>query len=445
VVAALVPDGAGGFRRYPGTVSADGSYSIPNVPSGTYLLELVEGAGVVRYVETASSTVDLGYDVLGRDDLAPATLLTEVTLNLSGLEPWGAGHEIQLASAGADLWDVPPTSGIGLDQVSGTVLEAWNGPAVGTPLNLLVATDLLYVSQHPSYTATDAALNAYAYWRAASAAVASGTAISDGTPATIDAALAPVTRTSTLAVDWRVTQFEALLAGMGPSAAPLPANPHELTVEAGAYAQLDPAPEGRGGTPETFRMVRGGGTADVTLTAPVVYGQFLDEALWSEWRSASFTATVSYTAAGATVPYAARASIGRREPMLPAPPAPIVPAVRPVQSPLVGGSPALGAIAPTGLTPVISWSPPAGSVPTSYRVTIHRLGNDLGATRSTPVASWLVAGTSVQVPSGVLQAGGEYYAEIAAQLRDAERFDVAPERAPRSRSHATTLTSPFSP
>jgi hypothetical protein len=119
--------------------------------------------------------------------------------------------------------------------------------------------------------------------------------------------------------------------------------------------------------------------------------------------------------------------------------------VGPVQSPLVGGSPALGAIAPTGLTPVISWSPPAGSVPTSYRVTIHRLGNDLGATRSTPVASWLVAGTSVQVPSGVLQAGGEYYAEIAAQLRDAERFDVAPERAPRSRSHATTLTSPFSP
>ncbi|HSN91448.1 MAG TPA: hypothetical protein VLS93_09485 [Anaeromyxobacteraceae bacterium] len=445
-VAALVPDGAGGFRRYAGAFSADGSCSIPNVPAGTYLLELVEGAGLVRYVETSSSVVDLGYDVLGRQDLAPATLPTLVTFNLSGLEPWGAGHEIQLASAGADLWDFPPAGGIALGQVSGTVLEDWSAPAVGRPLGLLAATDILYVAQNPSYTATEG-VQAYAYWRAAAAAPVSGVALSNGMPATIAAALAPVTRTSTVSVDWRVTEFEALLAGMGPSATPLPASPHELTVEAGAYYQLDPWPEGRGGTPETFRMVRGTATPDVVVTTSIVYGQYAEENLWSEWRSVAFTATVLYTAPGATTPLEARASIGRREPMLPAPPTPIVPAVGTVRSPLVAGSPALGTIPPTGLTPLVSWTAPLAGSPTSYRVTVHRLANDVGATRSAPVATWLVPGTSlgVRIPSGVLQAGGQYYLEIVAQVRAAEAFDVAPVRTPRSVSHATTLTAPFSP
>jgi hypothetical protein len=444
-VAALVPDGAGGFRRYPGIFQADGSYAIPGVPAGTYLLELVEGSGLVRHVETSASTVDLGYDRLGRSDLAPATLATPVTFELSGLEPWGAGHEIQIASAGADLWDFPPVTGIALDQVSGTVVEDWRTPVVGQPLNLLDPADLLYVAQLPSYTATEG-VEAYAYWRAATAAAVPGIAMTDGTPATIDALLAPVTRTSTLAVDWRVTRFEALLGGMGPAAVPATDRPpHELTVEAAPYFQLDPWPEGRGGTPESFRMVRGAATPDVVVTTPIVYGQYADETLWSEWRSATFAATVSYTAAGATTAYEARALVGRREPMLPAPPTPIVPAVGTVEAPLVAGSPALGVIPATGEAPLVSWSPPLAGTPTSTRVTLHRLGvGASGETTSTPVATWLVAGTSVQVPSGLLEPGREYYLEIAPQVRAGERFDVAPLRAPRAASHATTLTSPFS-
>ncbi len=73
-LAALVPDGSGGFTTIAGVGSSDGTATIADVPQGTYYLavpayNLVSPAkGTVAYYVTASDTFDLSIDTLGSPD-----------------------------------------------------------------------------------------------------------------------------------------------------------------------------------------------------------------------------------------------------------------------------------------------------------------------------------------------------------------------------------------
>jgi hypothetical protein len=126
-----------------------------------------------------------------------------------------------------------------------------------------------------------------------------------------------------------------------------------------------------------------------------------------------------------------------------------VPAVGPVQSPRIGSQDALGpgTITLAGLTPIVSWSAPTIGPPTRYEVRLHWLDGATGATVAKPVAAFQVAGTSlqIQVPADILELGKTYFGEIIAYRNGEDRFDVAPLRATQVFSHATTLTSPFTP
>jgi hypothetical protein len=434
------PAAGGSWAEIPGTFSGDGSFSIPNVPTGPYQLVLVDGRGVTHVVETSSSDVDLGYDVLGRSDATLATSPTLVTFDLTGLTPWLAEDEVEATAFDVDVFDVPVAGADVLSgQTTGGAIEDWGTSSVGRALNLLAGTDVLHLHQLSTETATDG-VNAFAYQRA------TVTAAHVGQPTTLTAALAPTIDSGTVTVSWDPEAFEALLAALGPSPAPVP-NPHRLLVEVSPYASLSAAPIAAYGTPQLFRMVRAHGGPDVLAPislAPITYGRFLDVQLASDWRRAEFAATVSYAVSGAS-PLDVVASVGRRDRMSPAPPTPIVPAVGPVQSPLVAGASALGTIPAPGVTPTVSWSAPAIGTPTRYEVRLHRLEAPAGATVASLVAAWQLTGTSLTVPADLLQPGATYFAEITAYLVADERFDVAPLRRVQVFSHATTLTSPFTP
>ncbi len=443
IVEAIGPD----LTRYPGTFSPSGSFSIPNVPPGPYTLAFTDGAGVTHFIQTSSSTVDLGYDVLGREATA-ATAPTPVTISVSALSSWIESDAVQITAPDVDLWNAPISgTEIIAGEVGGTVVEDWSASSIGRALNLLAATDVVWMHQLSTSTVT-ADLIAYAYQAATrSAATAVVPDMANGAAASLSATLAPTTQTGNLLIDWRTTQFEALLSSMGPSAQPA-ANPHALVVRTLPYALSSPAPVATG-TPELFRLLQPAGTADAnlsTLDPPIVYGRFLDPALWSEWRDASFTARVSYTAPGAATPMDALARISRREPMLPAPPIQIVPEVGTVQAPLVNGANALGTLGAVGPTPTIVWSAPLVGAPTSYRVTLRELFVGAGSASATRVvATFSTSSSSLTVPAGVLVAGRTYFAEIAAQVRSQEQFDTAPNRVNTAGSDATTLTATFTP
>lgn len=446
-VRALAPDGQGGRVAYAGAFTAPGAFSIPAVPAGPYLLELVDGAGFRTLVDTSAAAVDLGYDAAGRADLARAGLATPVTLSLSGLAPWSAGDELQLTAAGADAWHVlAPSPAPAAGDVAAAFTEDWHAPVAGGPLGLLAAADTLYVHQLAS--SVDAA-SGLGFGAAAAWASFTGVAVADGAGASVGLGLGAPTSTAALpAGTWALSAFEAELPSVNP-AATTGATPHALTVAASPHPLGAPGPAARG-APVLLRVRAplAGAGPDPTLGA-LSYGRFLDAA-WSEWLGVELAASVAYTAPGAASASAEAASIGWRVPASPAPTPPWAPAVTPVRAPQLtpaGGAPAslFADLTGVGATPTLSWTAPATGAPTSYAVELFRLDAAGGATVRTPVATWLTAATSVALPPGLLAAGSTYYARITARAVAGDAFATAPLRRQEAAAWAQVLTGTFAP
>ncbi|MBI5071162.1 MAG: hypothetical protein HZB56_23340 [Deltaproteobacteria bacterium] len=442
-VEAWVSDGLGGLRRITGTLAADGSYAIPLVPVGSYLLVVVDGAGAVRAVQTSSSAVDLGWDVLGRQSALPAATATPVDLPLTGLDAWDqAGDEVQLTSASADL-QLTALQGAALaaGATAGTASLDWS-TAVPGGLPLLATGDLVWV--HRLGGRSTGGATPVAYRVATQALSRSDVALTDGQAATVafDLTAAAVAQTGSLSVDWDTPAFEALLAAMGPSAA---ATGHTLRVAAGAHALAAPAPLSRLGYPDLLRIDLSAGAARVTPASALAYGQFLGTP-WLEWRSATFAARVDYLAAGATTPLAEQVSAGSRDAMSALPTGAIAPTLSPVQAIAVGGASAATPQTGVGLAPVLTWQAPATGAPTRYRVELFQLV-PAGATGTgrLAVASFTTGEAGLALPPGLLAAGATYYARVTAQAVAGDGFAAAPLRQSALGAWAGALTATFAP
>jgi hypothetical protein len=438
-----IADGAGGWVTYgTGVAFVNGSFSISGVPIGaSYVVEYVLPDGVRAYADAASTSLDLGYDVLGRrtPPLATPAADTLVTLTLDG--PWtGSGDEVQMASSNADLWDVLLPSAPIVAGSPATFVENWRvSQSAGLPLHLLAAGDTLWLHQ----LAIPAPAPATSYLTAVAATSMTGIALVDGSPAAVGGTLLATTRTGTAAVDWDLPAFESCLPDMLPAGATATSSGHLLVVAASPYALASPAPPPTAGSPELLVVSAATGSVAIGSTLALgnlAYGQFLP-AWWLEWRRAAFAARVDYLAPGLDpltgTPFTETASVVRADPMSPAPPSPIVPAVSPVRSPAIATS--------AGQT-TISWTAPA--LPTSppapaYRVEVFWL-RAVGATSvSSPVLRYLTSSTQVVIPAGVLTSGSSYYARITAELPGAA--GSAPFRRATAQSTASALTGVFVP
>jgi hypothetical protein len=100
-VAALVPQADGTFQKLTGTGSSDGTFAIPNVPSGYYWLRISPDATYW----TSTSNFDFGGNIVGpkKFSVTPGVQRTTIDLSVSGLDPWATG----------DLLDFVPNSPLG--------------------------------------------------------------------------------------------------------------------------------------------------------------------------------------------------------------------------------------------------------------------------------------------------------------------------------------------
>jgi hypothetical protein len=470
VTGAWLPPSEGTFTA-PATPTDLGVFTIPVVPSRPYVLELVDGKGVRHFVDaTAAVGLDLGYDVQGRRSAVAASGATPVTLSLSGLAPWNAADQLQVTSSNAGVWDVlVPSPAIADLATSADVIENWGAAnAVAGPLNLLAydaldpaKNDLLYV--HQLAVRSDAA-SGLSYQAASTGGSIAQVNLADLTPVTLPST--PPLALTALNLDplltpapgalagglWSLSAFEAYLPRMSSPAAT--GGVHALTVGASAAPVLTPAPVPRGNPTLLALRLPQGATPDPTL-GTLYYGQFLDPALWIEWRGLELSGLVSYTAPvlPAPAPLAVAVSMGRREAMLPAPTSALAPTLTPVEAPTItAGTPAtpqnaLGAaaLAGTGTTPTFAWSPPIVGAPTRYTVDVYRLEAPAGATTATLVATWVTTGTRFSLPPGVLAAGSTYFARITAWSIPGDNPGAAPFRAVTASAWAGALTRPFSP
>jgi hypothetical protein len=426
------------IRTTDGTVlsstrfDTNGGFKFDNVPGGLYVLELVNAAGVHRFFESEADSVDLGWDVLGREDQTYPGAPTSTTFVLSGLRPATAGDVVELTASGADVWTpliFPGELGIGVTTAS--VSFSWDESDL--PLIDGSRGDRAWVHQLSAGTDPSSGLP---YLAATAAAALPGTfAVPEGVNGTESVTLQPISQTATLSADWKLSAFETAVQDWP---AGTTVEQHQLLIEALPF-QVDRGPEPLSGFPDLLLVGAMPGTPDRSLSIP--YGRFpgsgYAERLGGvmvgrtdyDWNGGIFYRTVLRTVAPLET--------GRRT---------VTPGVTPARGPTVGGKDATRILTGVGLTPTLSWTAPRTGSVSRTAVDVFEISSAGGFT-STEVASFEVLGTSLQIPAGLLRNGATYAVTLVAfsEPEYDPRHALAPYRRQGTQSYVSTGLAPFTP
>jgi hypothetical protein len=441
-VAALVGGftGGDGYLRVPGTLNADGTFSIPNLPVGRYLLEVVTG-GVPSWTEASADGVTLTYVTAARPDAVHATSATPVTLDITNLDPWNRwnGYVADIFEVYGLSSDVNGRLGGGAFP-AGTTNSQWTGDwtALASLSNGLPDASkgdaVVFYQGHTSAIGSGAS-QAYVR-RATKGFTTSSLTIQNGVASSLSVPLQPLATTASLTVDLRASQYAALAPSVSPLAVP---------GSVGADIFLTP----RLAYPGTAQQVLGrplwlNAPASIpdTVYASIPYSQFLG-AGFPEVIQTGESYTVLVTAPSATVAADVGPMVGASIPNASPYTDVFAPVVGPVQAPLLNGQSAFSSRTGVGLHPQLSWSAPALGSPSSYGIAIREVGSDgAGNTVLTNVLSAKVFSTSFVVPSGRLAAGKTYLAVITANQAtwDVVDADLWEQGAPQYWADCVTAT-----
>jgi hypothetical protein len=398
-IQALVSAG-GGWTSYPGKGQADGTFVIPGVPQGPYVLHL-RAADLVtpyeRYVYTSDRVLALGYDAGGRPDAASATPSAWLQADLQNLDPWVSGDVVgttgdllewqSFDSGGLTLGPFPSS---GATTVAGQV--TWAGGLVDGSKG-----DVLHVTQLSLRTAAGGAYSVLSRLGSFT-----GVQMSDGSFTHVDGALTAPPLTGSIAVDLRASQFAAL----GPAIHPTTT---VANVDLGVYTFPGAGMTGRmsGGANADLLRIHAG-AADVsfgTLQYPHPF-----PAAWAEYVAVEVSANLSIDLPGTSQPFLTGAVLLLVTTVAKATSGPIVPLLGPVQDPRVDGQSALAPLTGISTTPTLSWKAPAIGAPAGYAVSV----SEIDGVTQTLSALLLTTDTSMPLPPCVLATGRTYSFTITA-------------------------------
>jgi hypothetical protein len=402
-----------GARSAPGTLGADGTFTIASAPADPFYLVLdtrAKGFNVVLWeADGADLPVDRTY--AGRPDTAKARSSTPVTVSVSNLEPWASGV-LEATSSNAGFLAVLAGSLFGApDLPSGAV----DTSALPGPMDWYTRTRVPYLPdasrgddvwvhqlQARSIPAGQPGAG-LAYLAAARYARITDLTMQSGVPVSLTASLVGATP-HTLPLTLPVSQWEALkpAMGVGPTAIGT-----LVSVAATPFSTSLPSPWIEGGIPDLLYAFLPAGSGNLS-GASLVYGRFLD-ARWKEVLITEFRASVQYPVSGG-IPVTMFGKIYRAEP-LGGDPGTISPVVGPPADPLINGKNLFGQEAGVTTTPTLSWSSPHLGTATSYELEIFRLNSNSTATL---VLHAFLRSASFRVPAEILLPSSSYFARITA-------------------------------
>jgi hypothetical protein len=386
----LYPDGNGGFVSQALAIDPEGNFSVPNVPQGTYYLKLSTLFGTsssngfvtgtfVEFMQLDSDTPDLTAFIHGRANATfPTSPKTQVSLNVSGLDPWVSGDQLFLITA-QSLTSRRPT-GVQRPAVGATAATlnfGWARAFDGIAENLPDAAqgDRTYFFQVHSRQLADGVTLALADRFAGPV----GFTVPDGATVSTSVALQPAPLDRTAGTGAALSKFAALLPAMNP-AATVTADPDSLAPPL-AISEIFSVPG-----PLSFPDGQAFGTAprarEASFNYPAVdqdanfgklhYGGFLG-GLYQDARELIFggslvLAAEDGTKVGFNPGYFVVGPVNSMPDVL-------EPEMTPVRNPRIQGQDAFLPQAGVGVTPTLTWDKPLLGQPSSYVVQINMIAH----------------------------------------------------------------------
>lgn len=377
------------------STEADGVVTFANVPSGTVYIR--RGT---TFVASDRDTVDFSHFQLGREDTTEALLATDIVLNVSGMDAWQDGDELQLYSAGSGTYNSGMQTGVsaGVPLVNDTALS-------GFTYNITQSTYAPYlidgdagdqaILSHLS-TSTD---GIHSYLALKETFEPAYFVMSDGGSTAVTGAFTDVAQDKNLSLRWDRAAFDSAMHDQVPGAA----QAYPIMT-----AHVLPGADTRGSyysSTDTLIFAPGYTTDISEVQANWAYG----DPHPADWTRLLTTQYYTYRFV-AVPPATARPVYSYLETQVELSTVPsnglIQPLVGPVTRFQIAGQDAYGTLNAIGQSPTVSWDPPALGQADVYVVFVERAYNDGGATAVEFVRSITTEDTSVVVAG--LQPGESY-------------------------------------
>ncbi|WP_426734673.1 ABC transporter substrate-binding protein [Myxococcus faecalis] len=431
VVAYTRDSTTGAFTAYPGSGAADGSISVPNVPSGRIYLRVGS-----RFLVSTGRTFDLGSTEWGRNGLFPWQP-TPVTVSASGLSPWQTGDYMDMYSLNPGAFGYLYGNETGFPQAGATSFSAlsFDYANMTNPvlLNHLAFGDVFSLAQMRLQSSP----NGVPY-RSMHKVLEANLTHADGQSTSVSGTFTQPAATGTFSVDWRRSAFDALRTQVNPSAV---STYNEIWMSA-RPAAVGQALASISGPPLLVKLNPDALKTDL-VTGSMTYNNPLP-ATWQKVALAAAGFTKTY-ALGTATPFTMSVDIRVDQEASAFSAAPVQPLIGPVQAPLVNTRGAFQTLTGVGTDASLRWSKPLIGTATNYVVNIYRLGTSNGATTATRVTSLHTDLQSVYLPPGVLQSGQTYFAEIQSWYQPGSDLATSPFKRALPRARASVLTGTFSP
>jgi hypothetical protein len=415
----------GGMRALAGAGTAGGTFEVPAVPEGPFLLEVrLTPTNPPRIVSSAGSqrSFDLGSDAFGYPgDLPIAGPGTQVAFELAGIAPWVEGDTFQLLYESGfqyttnSLPDVRPL--VLLTVLHGSRRHI-DGPGLGHR-TYLVHRGVSSLPGGATLTAPRAAV------------ITTAVKTVEGQTVTVPLSLAVPPTGASQVVDIRRREYLQFRAQVG-----VAAGAPKLRV---SFHRLPPGLSLREwGLSELVALEQGAGEDDVQTEVKVP--AFLP-AEWREVRRVEVVFPTPCWLPGAMQPLVNEA-VMRTIDEGPEADAPVRPLLGPPRLVTIAGRPAEQSLANVGPEPVIRWEAPAVGQASGYRVYVRRLEARLDSVVETWASSIATERREVTLPPGFLEMGYWYRIEIRAEQRPGGPLE-SPWRDRLPLREASTFTGAF--
>lgn len=446
-ITAYVPSGSGGYTATAGSGTADGHFSIQNIPAGFYLLLIGSS-----YFWTSATNIDTGSQVQGRANPTPATSGEKINFDVTLTQPTQSTDQFELVDPNlpAEYFSYLPIN----TPPSNTYSQVFFWPSA-----LIDASqgDKAYLVR---VTATSGFANAGPHQTQYYAKVQD-----EMTPALliqmVPGVMTDVTSSmtqgpaQTFRANFKLSAFAALNSqmavgqditpgtlGAGASAAP------PFAVVGGSSGSLG-VPGYRLDTLANFSIFPPDTSVyDVDLGDFAYRNGFPADyktLVFADWAIAN-----EYSPSGA-FPASLKADLVMDSLTLPTATQPIAPVLGPVQALRLDGADVFNnQLNGVSLTPTITWQPPAIGVANFYQVDVVQLtiGTCIACahpqfTVTTNVATFQTQQTSLTLPSGVLSPGSTYVLVVTAKNAVGVNLDSMPLRTTYPSASADALSQMF--